>query len=352
MSYSLWILEESNLTVSGGGSLDGVTQGDGSHLVGQTITLNNRDWLEVAISDNEDNFDDNDGNQELDGDQTIDGMLYSDGTQIEAEYTIILRDPTTGIEYTALGFNVDNSSPQFGTVEGLVFVGGVRGFPPVGVALEVVSASEGPGSLGQPPIDAGDTAFPCFTIGTLIATPGGERRIETLVPGELVLTRDHGPQTLRWIGFAEVGPDRLARDPALRPIRIRKGSFGPGQPTRDLLVSPQHRILISGWRAQLMFGEGEVLVAAKHLIDDRNVRRAGTSTVCYVHLLFDRHEIVIAEGLETESFLPGPVTLSGLEEQTRAELLALFPELAESPTGYGPPARPLLQRWEGAALTE
>ena len=352
MSYNVWILEESNISVSGGVSLDGVTQGDGSHLVGQTITLNNNNWLQLAVRDDEDNFDDNDNDQELDGDQTIGGTLYSDGTEVEAEYTIVLRDPNTGIEYTAFGFNVDNSSPQYATVEGLVFVGGQGEFPPTGVALEVVSAAEGPGGMGQPPVDAGELAFPCFTPGTLIATPDGPRRIETLVPGDLVLTRDWGPQPLRWIGSAEVGLDRLARDRDLHPIRIRAGAFGPGQPARDLLVSPQHRILIGGWRAELLFGEHEVLVAAKHLVDDTAIRRAKVDRVCYIHLLFDRHEIIFAEGLETESFLPGPVTLPGLAEETRAELLALFPELAESPASYGPPARPLLQRWEGSALTD
>lgn len=353
MSYNLWILEKSNISVSGGVSLDGLTQGDGSHLVGQTITLNNRNWLELNIADNEgdNDFDDNDGDQELDGAQTVDGTSYAGGTEVEGEYRLILRDPATGTEYTAIAVNVNNSSPDYATIEGLAFIGGLGGFPPDGVALEVVSAAEGPGSLGQPAIDAGDFAFPCFTTGTRIATPSGPRRIETLVAGDRVLTRDHGAQTLRWIGFTEVAPERLQRAPELRPIRILAGAFGPGLPERDLLVSPQHRILIGGAQAELMFGEAEVLVAAKHLVDDAHVLRAGPEPVCYAHLLFDRHEIVFAEGLETESLLPGPVALSGLDPATRDELLALFPEMARDPDGFGPPARPLLQRWEGAALT-
>ena len=350
MAYSIWMLEESDITVSGGVTLDGITQGDGSHLVGETVRLLSTNWLEVPVADNDVNFDDNDSNQVLDGDQTINGTPYTDGTVIEAEYSIILEDPDTGEQYQVLAVNIRDSNPSYATVEGLVFVGGVGGFPPTGVDLTVLSATEGPGSSGQPSIPADSIAVPCFTRGTRIATPYGIVPIETLTPGDLVLTRDHGAQPLRWIGLAELPTERLAMAPSLRPILIRAGAFGPDRPARDLLVSPQHRILVDGWRAELLFGEREVLVAAKHLIDDRNVVRGGVGPVCYVHLLFDQHEVILAEGLATESFLPGPVTLPGMADEARAELFTIFPDLAVRPAGYGPAARPLLQRWEGATL--
>lgn len=60
---SVWILNKSNITVSGGGSLDGVTRGDGLHLLGCTITLNRGAFIETRIDDNDANFDDNDGSQ-------------------------------------------------------------------------------------------------------------------------------------------------------------------------------------------------------------------------------------------------------------------------------------------------
>jgi hypothetical protein len=347
------MLEKSNITVSGGRSLDGITQDDGSHLVGQTITLNNRDWIETRIRDNDDNFDDNDSNQRLEGAQTIDGTPYANNTVVEAEYTLVLLDPNTGLTYTVIGYNVNNSSPAYATIEGLAFVGGQGGFPPPGVALQVVSAAEGPGSTGQPPIDAGDVAFPiCFAAGTLIATPDGPRAVETLRPGMAVLTRDHGAQPLAWVGVTRVDAARLAALPAFRPVRIRADAFGPGRPVRDTCLSQQHRVLVTGWRAELLFGESEVLVAARHLVDDDRVTIAhDPGGITYVHLMFDGHQVVEANGLAAESFLPGPQAVLALDQVLRDEILALFPELAEDAETGPRPARALLRGWEGAMLS-
>lgn len=352
MSYTIWMLEKTNVAVSGGGSLDGITQGDGSHLVGQTITLLNRNWIETRIRDDDDNFDDNDGNQRLQGRQTIDGTSYANNTVVEAEYQLVLRDPNTGFEYTVIGYNVNNSSPAYATIEGLAFVGGQGEFPPVGVALEVVSADEGPGSSGQPPLDAGNVSFPiCFVAGTLIDTPDGRRPVETLEAGVPVLTRDHGARPLRWIGTTRIGAARLAASPALAPVRIRAGAFGPGLPDRDTYLSQQHRLLVSGWRAELLFGESEMLVAARHLVDGDRVMLATAGTdVTYVHLLFDDHEVVFANGLEAESFLPGPQAILALEAPLRAEILTLFPELGEGDLSVARPARALMRGWESAIL--
>jgi hypothetical protein len=352
MSYTIWMLEKGNISVSGGQSLDGITQGDGSHLVGQTITLLNRNWIETRIRDDDDNFDDNDPNQRLQGRQTIDGTSYANNTIVEAEYQLVLRDPNTGIEYIAIGYNVNNSSPTFATIEGLAFVGGEGAFPPPGVALEVVSAAEGPGDLGQPPLPAGEVSFPiCFAAGTLIDTPDGPKPVETLLPGALVLTRDHGARPLRWTGATRVDAWRLAATPALRPVHIRAGAFGPGLPARDTFLSQQHRLLVSGWRAELLFGESEVLVAARHLIDGAMVTLAHTQTdVTYVHLMFDDHEVVFANGIEAESFLPGPQAISALNAPLRAEILALFPDLDSDLHEPARPARALLRGWEGCVL--
>ena len=78
-------------------------------------------------------------------------MSYGNNTVIEAEYQMVLRDPNTGIEYRAVSVNMNNSSPAYATIEGIAFVDVI---PPTRVALEVISASEGPGSSGQPPLDA------------------------------------------------------------------------------------------------------------------------------------------------------------------------------------------------------
>lgn len=187
------------------------------------------------------------------------------------------------------------------------------------------------------------TAVPCFARGTMIRTPDGERPVETLSVGDLVETRDHGPQPLRWLGSRIVSATgRLA------PVVIEAGTFGFH---RRLVVSPQHRILLTHWRAELMFGEDEVLVAAKDLVNDCSVRIREGGTVEYFHLLFDTHQIVWSEGLETESFLPGPCVMGEFEDSVREEVLALFPEIdPQSFEGYGPSARPALRAFEARAL--
>lgn len=194
-----------------------------------------------------------------------------------------------------------------------------------------------------------DTAFvtvnqvPCFVSGTLIATPEGERAVESLEPGDLVLTHDNGPQPVRWIGRREV-----AAEGPLAPIRIAANSFGKH---RDLLVSPQHRVLIRDAVAELLFGETEVLVSAKDLINDRNVRPVAGGTVEYVHILFDEHQVVFSEGLATESFLPGPHVTSGFEQAVVDEIRSIFPELdPETGVGYPAAVRRTLRAYEARLL--
>ncbi len=187
------------------------------------------------------------------------------------------------------------------------------------------------------------TGVPCFVAGTLIATPDGECPAELLQPGDLVLTQDDGPQPLRWIGTRQV---QATGDFA--PIHIRANTFGTH---RDLLVSPLHRVLIRDNLAELLFGEAEVLVAARDLINDRSVRRREGGEVTYVHLLFDRHQVVFSEGLETESFLPGPQTTKSFEREIVDEICAIFPEIdPETGNGYSPAARRTLKRYEADLL--
>ena len=350
--YSIWMLEESNITVSGGQSLDGITQGDGSHLVGETITLNSNSWIEVDIRDggSDSSFDDNDGNQRLDGAQSIDGTTYSDGTRIEAEYRIVVMD-SNGDTYDIIAVNVRNSSPAYATNEGLAFVGPPQGWPPVGDPLTVVQATEGPGSSGQAAIDVTDLVAPCFTPGTRIDTALGPVAVETLSAGDLVRTMDHGLQPIRWLGSVTLGRDDLAAAPALRPILLRAQAVGPDRPMQDMRVSPQHRLLLSGCGMALLFAEPEMLIAARDLVNGTTITIAPPAQgVTYIHFMFDQHEIVSADGLWAESFRPGPMTLPALGEASRREVLLLFPELGQ---GTGPvmdPARPLLKQWEAGLM--
>lgn len=179
----------------------------------------------------------------------------------------------------------------------------------------------------------------CFTPGTCIATPKGARDIASLKIGDFVVTRDHGLQPIRWIQSRTVPAlDRFA------PIRIRPGVV-TGQQS-DLLVSPQHRMLFQGYRAELLFGESEVFVAAKHLVDGRLVTQETGGYVTYIHMMFDEHEVVYAEGAATESFHPGSTSLSGVSDHARDELFALFPKLRSDIGCFGQTARRCLRRHE------
>lgn len=171
---------------------------------------------------------------------------------------------------------------------------------------------------------------PCFVRGTLIRTDRGEVRVEDLAPGMLVMTRDRGLRPLAWVGRRLIDAATLAARAHLRPIRIRAGALGQGLPRRDLLVSPQHRILVRSRIALRMFGAAEILVAAKQLLQIEGIDIAtDLPEVEYVHFLFDRHEIVLAEGAETESLHTGPEALKSVGPAARAEIFAIFPELRE-----------------------
>lgn len=182
----------------------------------------------------------------------------------------------------------------------------------------------------------------CFAAGTLIAVPGGARRVESLAVGDEVQTLDNGVQSVRWVGRKTVtGRGEFA------PIRFMPGAIGN---SRELRVSPQHRMLVAGWRVELQFGEPEMLVAAKHLVNGDTIHIAPCDTVDYVHLCFDRHEIVLAEDAPAESFLPGEYILEA-DRGIARELMALFPEMPVGAGGGWAPARPLMKGREAALLS-
>ena len=204
-----------------------------------------------------------------------------------------------------------------------------------------------PGETG----DGNFNATPvCFTPGTLIATPDGDRLVEDLAVGDLVETADAGPQMIRWIGRTDhcfPGTDEKHT-----PIQIKPGALGAGLPRRDLVVSPQHRMLMAGPLVERLFGYAQVLALAKGLTQLPGVRvMKGKRQVTYVSILLDRHQILIAENALTESFYPGPTALRMLSPRHRAEVQTIFPRLAEEPdTGYGPPARLTLSKSETEKL--
>ncbi len=188
---------------------------------------------------------------------------------------------------------------------------------------------------GEPP------AIPCFAAGTRMATPDGPRPVERLRAGELVVTLDGGPRPLRWVGGATVagiGP--------FAPVVFAPGALGN---VRPLVLSALHRVLIDDWRAQLYFGEDAVLVAARHLVGWPGVVRRMVPRITYVHLLFERHEIVLAEGVRCESLHPDVLACAAPDGLPEA-LLGLFPPPERGAVARHQAARRCLTAAEAAVL--
>ena len=199
-----------------------------------------------------------------------------------------------------------------------------------------------------------DLTFPkvvCFTKGTMITTPLGNVKIEDLRIGDLVITKDNGLQAIRWIGHKKITGARLYAYPHLRPILIRKNALGIGYPNKDLYVSPQHRMFMNNPRSRLITGHFEVLAAAKDLMNGSSITQISQDDeVEYIHMLFDRHELITANGALSESFYPGGFSINTMENKARAELFEIFPELSTSPNAFGPSARPLIKTAEARAF--
>ena len=191
-------------------------------------------------------------------------------------------------------------------------------------------------------------ATPCFTIGTLIATMQGEIPVEGLRPGDRVVTRDNGLQPVRWVGRTQFFLHDFQAEPHLLPVFIRQGALGKGLPERDMMVSPNHRVLVANEKTTLRYREPEVLVAAKHLSSPgvHTIQCAGTT---YVHFMCDRHEIVLADGIWTETFQPDDASLKALGNAQRLEIFEIFPDLRHEAgrSDYAPARRTVGQQQEG-----
>lgn len=249
-------------------------------------------------------------------DQVFDGtavynatITYIDGTT--ATISAVIFQDTAGNTYLAPEFsaNADQAALEAGAIRSL--------------SLDSLAGNNYSGMSGSREFFDFVT---CFTTGALIAIEDGAVPVESLREGDEVMTRDHGMQTIRWIGAST-----CAALGNFVPVRIMAGSLGCGLPRRDLIVSPQHRMLISSHIARRVVGEQEVLVPAKKLIGLPGIDYADDMiAVTYYHLLLDRHEVIFAEGAPTESLMIGPMAQQNMGKEALAEINALFPDLIPS----------------------
>ncbi|QFS81761.1 hypothetical protein FIU97_03135 [Roseivivax sp. THAF40] len=255
------------------------------------------------------------------------------------DQSFVVTDGMKSFTVTVIG--VGSDSPPL-----LMFVDDV---PPRDADLWVVhhsvdlSASDPQSHLGSGVI--------CFTKGTRIRVADGSVRVEDLREGDLVQTKDNGLQEICWIGSRRMTGARLFAMPSLRPIRIGAGAFGVERPDEELLVSPQHRILFRGAASRALFNSEEVLVAACDLVNGSSIMAdTQVKEVTYIHLMLPRHEVLFANGVESESFHPGETQLNTLDPEDRARLGQLIPYVETNPMSYGVTARRNLTASEAAIL--
>ncbi len=237
--------------------------------------------------------------QKRDGSQQVPDQFEGDNV-----YVITIIDYPTAGETTRFAFLPDSDATQ---AEMDDFGNG---------AIDVQNVDNTP-----PPVAV------CFARGTLIATPQGERPIEQLCAGDMVLTADGRAETVQWVSHTHFNYRQITETPALRPVCIPRGFLGRGMPHSDLWVSPQHRIVLRGWRTELHLGQEAVFIPAKHLMGEPGMPgNRWSDGVEYFHLLMKKHEIVLSNGLESESFFPGEMAKRGLNSQARRDLERVLDE--------------------------
>lgn len=272
------------------------------------------------------------------GEQTVD--IGGTDRQLIWDYTFTVSQTVAGVTTTwqvaVIDVDLNNDNDLNDAGEDGYFLVFPDGLPPADTNLSIGGISA---NSDFTPHTALGGYVVCFEAGTLIETIDGPRAIETLEDGDMIENRDGGMQPLRWSGCTTV-----VATGDLAPVVITAGTFGS---TTDLVVSPQHAVLITGWRAELFYREDEVLVRAVDLLDHDGVYRRPGGVVNYWHILFDAHQVVTASGLWSERLYPGEMTMDAISPKSRCEIN----ELLEDITTYGPKAAPCIRKFEAAVMS-
>ncbi|WP_052362656.1 Hint domain-containing protein [Falsirhodobacter sp. alg1] len=285
-------------TITGGTGDDSLTGGGGN----DTYVYAAGDGLDTITDFNSDDADTLADDDITNNDYINLGAFYDNMSELQEDFAddgILNQSNSAAVDYT--------NNAQFGAGGGIAFDGAVAGS-----------------------FTTDSTGVPCFTRGTLIETQSGHVAIEDLKAGDMIRTMDRGYRALSWVGSRKLDVVDLTQHPRLLPIRIAAGALGNGMPTTDLLVSPQHRVLLRSAIAERMFGQREVLIAANKLltVDGIDIVREAAE-VEYFHMLFDQHEIVFSNGAATESLFTGPEAIKAVSPEAREEIRTLFPEILE-----------------------
>lgn len=184
----------------------------------------------------------------------------------------------------------------------------------------------------------------CFSRDAQISTPTGDQPIHTLKVGDLVLDVHGKAHPIRWHGISEIDSMDLEMEPDLIPVRICAGALSENKPTQDLLVSPQHRMIVVSSVAEKMFGSRTVMIPAIKLIGWPGISvDTKTRSIEYHHLLFDSHIALLANGAPSESLLPGKEARRNMSSEALFEIGRLYPELIEGTPDAPTSAFPIVQ---------
>lgn len=264
-----------------------------------------------------------------------------DGSQVAVvyDYTFTVSDGTNTYQVAVIDADLDGDGVMDSAGEDgyyLVFLGTP---PPPDTPLTIGSIVDNSDNILHSSLGA---IVVCFTKGTMIMTALGPVAVENLCPGMGISTADNGVQPLLWVGHS-----KTEASDAAAPIRILANALGNH---RDLLVSPQHRMVISGATVEMLFAEHQVFVAAKHLVDGINIVREPAPEIDYFHLLFADHQIVFAEGAPAESFYPAQYSLSAMDNSAQQAIADVLARNNRSVKNYGPAARTTLKAREADLL--
>ncbi len=291
----------------------------------------------------------NGGSPDPDTQIEIGGMAYDFTFELSAALPTLAKDGAGQVPD-----KFEGSSVYIVTVQDYPAVGQTTRvtFMPQETATQTEMDAFGVGATSLQNVDTTTTGAVCFGEGTLIETQRGSVPVERLEAGDLVQTLDHGPQPIVWTSYSE---HRWPGSPEnFLPILISRNSFGPGLPKRDLVVSPQHKILVSPTTSNRPDNSGGLLAPAKGLTWMSGIRRMdGKRSVSYHHILMRNHEVLLSEGLPSESFFPGPTAMRMLAPKQRAEILSHFPRMrSDIGLGYGATVRPALTVGETQKLAK
>lgn len=319
---------------------NGLAQGAGT-----TFEINGS-FTNLIINDDDGNFGGDQAVNETGDDTTQTAEIGGSDVGVVYEYSFTAT--YGGVTYTFAVIDADfNNDGNIGdgTVSGADAGEQVAFLTVLGPSVPVIPPGGATFTVVNPVLDNTNMdydKFICFIAGTQIETATGFMPVEELRPGMRVQTMDNGWQELVWSARRSVPGYGAAT-----PVRFATGRLGNKRP---LTVSPQHRILLSDWRSQL-FGASEALfVPAQHLLGGPGVSACPQREADYVHLLFDAHEVIFAEGAATESLHPIRAISGQMGRQSQREILTLFPELRRRPGAYGPTARRCAQGYEARCV--